>query len=97
MSTAHDSERATRVIVLPEARPEPSGRLQRAGGSGAATADAADVLYEEFGALLPRDVVERVAAAARHAIERSGSTVSADAVCRLARGRLLARLSTAQH
>jgi len=97
MSTAHEPERATRVIVLPEARVEPAGAVPPASRSGVAAADAAQVLYEEFASLLPRDVVERVAAAARHAIERSGSTASADAVCRLARGRLLARLTAAPH
>jgi hypothetical protein len=49
------------------------------------------VLAEEFADEIPADVVERVTAAARHALERSHLAATAEAVERLARERLHAK------
>lgn len=50
-------------------------------------------LVEEFGGQLPLEMIERVAAAARHALERSHQPVTPEAVHRLAREHLRARMA----
>jgi hypothetical protein len=52
-------------------------------------------LAEEFADVVPSDVVERVIAAARHALERSRMPATPDAVDRLARERLQAKAAAA--
>jgi len=50
-------------------------------------------LLEEFGDRLPAEAIERVIAAARHALERSRQPATHDAVDRLAREHLRARVA----
>lgn len=51
-------------------------------------------LADEFGEYLPVETIERAVAAARHALERSHQPATADAVKRLAREQLRARVAT---
>ncbi|HEX7107261.1 MAG TPA: hypothetical protein VF218_14935 [Acidothermaceae bacterium] len=52
-----------------------------------------ETLRAEFGDRLPAEAIERVIAAARHALERSRQPVTQDAVDRLAREHLRARVA----
>jgi len=56
--------------------------------------DGEKTLVEEFGEHLPIDTIERAVAAARHALERSHQPATPDAVKRLAREHLQARVAT---
>ena len=56
--------------------------------------DGEKTLVEEFGEQLPTETIERAIAAARHALERSHQPATPDAVSRLAREHLQARVAT---
>jgi len=70
------------VIVLPEAAEQRRVTIVA-------------TLGEEFAEVVPSDVVERVTAAARHALERSGMPATPEAVEKLARERLRAKAAAA--
>lgn len=71
------------VIVLPEA-------IQQA---HTAPTSPVETLIQEFAGVIEPQVVERAAAAARHALERSRLPATPDAVERLARDQLRVRLT----
>ena len=56
--------------------------------------DGNRTLTEEFGERLPIETIERTVAAARHALERSHQLATPEAVNRLAREQLRARVAT---
>jgi len=71
------------VIVLPEAPERQAARRPT----------PIETLTQEFAGLIAPDVVERATAAARHVLERARTPATPEAVERLARDQLRARLS----
>lgn len=87
-----------RAVATPEALEQAAPNAQPPGGAtvielpeAAASVAPAAVLAAEFGDLIAADVVERVVAAARHALERAHLPSTSEVVIRLARERLRAR------
>lgn len=85
------------VIVLPDAAeqvkrpssPSPSSPVPSSPVSGSPV----ETLIREFAGIIEPQVVERATAAARHALERSRIPATPDAIERLARDQLRARLT----
>jgi len=81
------------VIVLPEAEEQVHSAPSSPVPSSPVPSSPVETLTREFAGIIEPQVVERATAAARHALERSRLPATPDAVERLARGQLRARLT----